>query len=357
MKISFITENMSSNSTGRTYCLWLLAQHLGWQSEVLTTRGEKVWSPVVGTPFGDSVRRVPRAELASAIADDTDLVIAVKPLHDSLGIALRAAGKRALPLMVDVDDPDLELRLRSELPWPTQALRTLKHPIERTRDRALLAHAQRLPSIVSNPWLQQRYGGAIIPHARPDEGLGEFSDRTGPNIVFVGTLHRHKGVELLRAAIARLHTKGFSLTFTAPAPADAAPGERWVGQTSLEEGMEIVRQSDIVALPSLDDRHAIGQLPAKLIDAMMLGRAVAVSNVDPMPWAVGEAGVVFESGSVDALVDALERLSAPETRRKLGLRARKRALDMFSVAALAPIFEDACQRALTDPSATGRAGA
>ena len=357
MKITFITEDMSSNSTGRTYCLWLLAKHLGWQSEILTTRGERVWSPVVGTPFGDAVRKVSRREVADAIADDTDLVIAVKPLHDSLGVALPAARKRGLPLIADVDDPDLELRLRDELSWPTQVLRFLKHPIDRTRDRALLGHARRLPSLVSNPWLQQRYGGDIIPHARPDEGPGDYSDRTGAEIVFVGTLHRHKGVALLREAVSRLHSRGFTLTFTAPAPADAAPGERWIGQTSLEEGIEIVRRSDIVALPSLDDRHAIGQLPAKLIDAMMLGRAVAVSDVAPMPWALGDAGVVFESGSVDALVSALESLADPGRRRELGERARERALGMFSVEALAPIFEAACERALGHSPASGPAGA
>lgn len=347
MKITFITENMSSNSTGRTYCLWLLAEHLGWSSTVLTTLGEVPWTPIQGSPFAESLHRVDRNKVFEAIPSDTDLIVAVKPLARSLGLALRASRRLRLPVLVDIDDPDLELRIREDHPLPLRLARLARHPVSRIRDLIYRRAALQLASTVSNPWLQERYGGVIIPHVRPDYGPGRLTSEPGIRVVFVGTNHRHKGVQLLRTAVQELRNEGFELTVTDEAPNDATPWENWVGQTSLEEGIQLVRNADIVALPSLAGPQTVGQLPAKLIDAMILGRAIAVADVDAMPWAVGDAGLVFQQGSLSSLKNALTSLRDPHVRRELGERARARALSTFSVDAVAPAFERACLDAVS----------
>ena len=236
MRVTFFTETLDSNSIGRTYSLWLLAQRLGWSTEVLTTRGDQMWQPLRGTSFADDCSRVSPERTASAIHPETDLIIACKPLQDSLGTALAASQKRRLPLLVDVDDPDLEALLRVGRPFERVA-RSIRRPGRTARDLRLRREAMRLPCIVSNPWLQARYGGTVIPHARPDIGAGFSSGSTTPKLAFVGTHRPHKGVSVLRAAVASLQESGFTLVVTDVPPEDAMPWETWTGPTSLEEGV------------------------------------------------------------------------------------------------------------------------
>jgi glycosyltransferase involved in cell wall biosynthesis len=208
------------------------------------------------------------------------------------------------------------------------------------------------PCLVSNPWLQSRYGGTLIPHAREDVGAGRRATSRQPLIAFVGTNRQHKGMGVLRAAVDTLQSRGFTLVVTDTRPPDAKPWESWIGSTSFAEGMEVVRSADIVAIPSLRNRHSEGQLPAKLIDAMLLARAVVVTDVEPMPWAVAGTGLVVPAGSRDQLVKSLARLVDPALRDRLGLSARERALREFTVASLAGRFRDACLLAAdTSPQA------
>jgi hypothetical protein len=346
MDVTFIAENQEANSLGRIYCLWLITEHLGWTSRTLALQGTKVWEPLADSSFAETIERVPQKSLERSVPPDTDLIIACKPLPGSLGAAIPVARRRCLPLLVDVDDPDLEMRLRTGRPL-AGLLRSLRHPRRTLADLRLRRMARLLPSIVSNPWLQQRYGGAIVPHVRPELSAGDPPTGAHPRVVFVGTNHRHKGVDLLRRAVGRLAVPyGYTLTVTDVPPSDAHPWETWTGSTSLEDGLQLVRDADIVALPSRATRQAEGQLPAKLIDAMMLGRAIAVSDVQPMPWAVADTSIIFDSNSREAVEGALLALLEPAERESLGARARHRALTEFSVATVAPRFRDACADAV-----------
>ncbi|MGB3374670.1 MAG: glycosyltransferase [Microbacterium sp.] len=347
MHITFVAESIENNSIGRTYCLWLLARKLGWDTTTLATRGASLWGPVRDSAFARTVRRIDPRDLETAVPVKTSLVIACKPYPESLGNAIEIARSRGLGLIVDVDDPDLEARLRVGSPVMAAA-RWIRHPGRSIADRTNARWTRELPSFTSNPWLLERWGGVLIPHAREDQGNGTYSDSSTPRVVFVGTSRAHKGISLLRDAVGALRSSGFTLTITDDAPDDARPGEHWVGRTTLADGLQLVRDADIVALPSAPDRFSVGQLPAKLVDAMLFGRAVAVSRVAPMPWAVDDAGLVFEPDSLPGLISALEQLRDPARRRDLGKRARARALEEFSVEALLPRFRAECERVASD---------
>ena len=346
--VLFVTPALNDNSTGRTYSLWLLARSLGWTADIISFHGDRVWSPLEGTDFAAACRSVPlpsqraRAAFLATEAQKYSVVVAVKPLPQSLGIALIARSKADFPLVVDIDDPDLELRLAwrplvHAVLWRARYLRfwlSVRGPFK---------IAKRASVIVSNPVLQERHGGVLVPHSRTDTGQGEPHESSSPSIAFVGTPRGHKGIDVLRAAVEDLSGEGFTLTVTAVPPADAKPWENWIGNVPFESGLRLVAESDIVVIPSLRTDNAIGQLPVKLMDAMLLGRAVIVTDVDPLPWAVGRHGVVVPPNDSHALSTELRRLREPKTRSILGDNMRERGLEVFTVDQVAPAFRAACE--------------
>lgn len=347
MRIVLFTKDFSDNSTGRAYVLWLLSRSLGWDATVVSFRGGPVWAPLVGTDFADSCVLLRSAEEAINITSSADLLISVKPVPGAFDRALTASRATGRPLLVDIDDPDLESLLgegsliragakavlRAKTFWPSLRLRLA---------------LRKLPRMVSNPALARRYGGEIVPHARNDFGIGARQVSSKPSIVFVGTNRKHKGTDVLRRAVNAVAEDGFTLTITDHEPADALPHERWVGPTSFDKGIELVKSSDIVVIPSRgSDRFAAGQLPAKLVDAMMAGRAIVVSDLPPLAWAIGpEGGVTFPADDAHALEEALRSLKDPAARERIAAGARTRALEMFTTEAVARHFAKACMDAM-----------
>lgn len=354
VRVLFLTKNFSNNSTGRTYSLWLMCKRLGWDAEVLAPVGE-MWDPLVGSDFdaastllaGDPSTR--ERQLNEAI-DRADLVIPVKPLPGSFGLVADRIDDLGAAVLLDIDDPDLEAafaRPRTFREVARRVIRFRRHRAHLRVHRSLVEAAGRVPVLVSNPVLQRRYGGTIVPHARVDSGPGVPHTSTSPRVVFVGTNRAHKGVDLLRHAIDELSDEGFTLTVTDDAPEDAKPWESWVGGTTFADGIELVKRGDIVVLPSgARDSYAHAQLPAKLMDAMLAGRGIIVSDLEPMTWALGSAGLSFPTDDRQALVDCLRQMADPARRSVLGTAARERALQLFEVSATTPAFEAACTSAI-----------
>jgi glycosyltransferase involved in cell wall biosynthesis len=346
VKILIVTPDLESNSVGRTYALWLLAEALHHETRVVSLHGTRIWEPLRAHRFASVCSRTPDEDELVRQADQADILIAVKPLTSSLIAAGRAARTSNRPLIADIDDPDLFATLAPGDFLRRIAKRILRSGVMRDADMRYRI-ARSYPTITSNWTLQAFHGGTVIPHVREPLGPGAPHMSQSPLVVFVGTNRKHKGTALLREAIAELHPEtGIRITLTDEAPPDEHPWESWVGGTDMATGMELVGKADIVALPSLRTPFATGQLPAKLIDAMMLGRAVVVSDMDPMPWAIGEGGLVVSAGDKKQLKNALRRLTDPALRTSLGESARTRALAEFSVEANATRFETVLNDAL-----------
>src|SRR5690606_39184047 len=137
---------------------------LGWSVQVIAVEAGDIWGPLADSDFAADCRAVPRAELPRTVKEfEADLLIACKPLPTSLGVALELVEIGQLPLMLDIDDPDLEYRLSTSEPVKALA-KTVLRPRPSLEYRRLRRAARSLPTLVSNPWLQDIYGGTIIPH-------------------------------------------------------------------------------------------------------------------------------------------------------------------------------------------------
>ena len=340
VNILFLTPDLNDNSLGRTYCLWMMAKALNWGAKVASFKGSETWPPIRGTEFESDCSLIDDDDFVNE-ANSYDLLVVIKPLPGSFGKMLKFESQLKVPILLDIDDPDLEVWQRVVLSPRILA----KSVLRRRTYKEMVQLKSRVPEferIVSNPYLSSLYGGEIIPHARMDEGMGASHISRSPVIAFVGTPRRHKGINALRRAVSQLQDLQYRLIVTAPPPEDAKPWEEWVGVTSLVDGKRLVSECDIVALPSHNTLHAKGQLPAKLVDAMLLGRAVVVSDIEPMPWAVGNDFSPIKPGNVEELSKKLRILADPSFRSALGLKLRNRALNEFTVEGVKERFRDIC---------------
>lgn len=337
LNVAMLVHDMSNNALGRAFSLSLLVEELGWETRVAGPSLAGIWEVLADTPFAKTCSVNPDAPALSKLGEWADVVICVKPMPESMSMTRHAARTHSLAAVLDIDDPDLAVRMnyvkRLHRRRPYRRWRALQEVARLTREARLV------PRMVSNPSLQAEWGGELIPHVRTPRPLvqpppGRSSIRVG----FVGTPRPHKGLDVLRSVVGGLAGEGFRLIVTADRPSDAQPWEDWVGTTQLEQGLQLLETVDVVVMPSLEQTYAPQQFPVKLVDAMLAARAIVASDLPPIRWGLGEAGLLVPAGSSHGLKKALRTLGDRSERLRLGSLARQRALEMYTPEVVAPIF-------------------
>ena len=124
---------------------------------------------------------------------------------------------------------------------------------------------------------------------------------------------------------------------------------RLVNEIPFDDVPRYLVAADVVAVPQRATTDTLGQVPAKLFDAMALGRPIVSTSVSMIPEILDGCGVVVPPGDVPALADAVRMLlAAPEHAAQLGRRARERCQARYSYAAaraaLFPLIESVVSR-------------
>jgi glycosyltransferase involved in cell wall biosynthesis len=339
-----LAPDLSRNAMGRAL---VFADLLRGHRDVAIAgrRTAAIWPALEGRPevglhdLGPGPSGPTRA-VRSAFRDAT--IIAIKPLFSTFGSALLGASKR---LVLDIDDPELALMMAD--------FRTLGRSMTRldglVMTSALMALRRSAQAItVSSSVLKSRYGGVVVPHAR-DEGQFEadrrdrLSARTrlglGPDellVVFVGTVRKHKGIELL-ASCADLIAPARIAFVGVDRPLRESPNVLTIPPVSYALAMDWVAAADVVAVPQLDSSIGRTQAPAKIVDALAMGRAIVASDLSPIRELVGTAGLLVRPGSRDDLADGLRTVVTDhDLRGRLEASARARYLERYTVARVRP---------------------
>lgn len=382
--VSVICPNVSSNALGRALLLADLlsedtrVQVVGMQLE------DRIWTPAVGSRvpvLGYPLRPGRRhylegvSWLRETVGDD--LVIVSKPVLQSLGLSiLGRVGRRGM--VVDIDDWQSgffqqegarEGMSRSEQRWARLRSYARRGGLNGfVLTRILEAHAQRQKQrIVSNRWLQARFGGEVLYHVRDPRVLDPSlppsvelpplpASRTW--VGFVGTPRLHKGIRVLVDAIRRARTEvplGLVIMgATEGSDPDIAHGRATLGTEGLrvlppfpmEALRDHLRLPDILSVPSMDVPGSWGQIPAKLFDAMSMGKPIVASAVNDIPEILDGVGLCVPPGDPDALSAALVRLARdPALGAALGAGARCRLIERYSYAAGRAVLLDVVRRA------------
>jgi len=330
-KITIVSTNLSANGTNR--CL-RLAQALSdrYDVEIVGATfgvggrwGEGLWPPLEGEQLipvrsvrGDYFPGFARPMFQLLKLMDGDLIIACKPRATSFGVALLKRLLTGKPVVLDIDDDELaqtlpgrKAGLRKWLVNPTGYLWTrLVHPLHR------LASAK----FVVSENFRSRYGGTVVPHpmdgaeldpalwnraeVRASLGIEQHSTVIG----FVGTPSPQKGTDLILEGLARLDRPEVLVMIVG-----AEPDDPYCNRLSTRFGRQVLlvppqrlsllpkylAAADIVALPQRDCPETWGQMPAKLTDAMAMGKIIIAADRSDIGRYLRGCGVVFEAGNLD----------------------------------------------------------
>jgi glycosyltransferase involved in cell wall biosynthesis len=368
VKISILASDLSDNATGRAD---LLARLLSSRYEVDVVGpqfGEGLWAPSRDGPVAyrgvragrdpGFARHVP--ELLALV--DGEILVASKPRPTSFGLGLLARARRRRPLVLDIDDWEVGFFYRSGAWGRVGRALNLANPNGLSWTwlaEKLICRADAIT--VASRFLERRFGGTLLPHVRDTEAWDPARyDRadararqgvgTSKVVMFLGTPRGHKGVDDLIDAVGLLGP-GVVLALVGVDPArSGAP--RWSGLSHVRVTGEIpfddvpryLVAADVVAVPQRETMDTVGQVPAKLFDAMALARPIVSTSVSMIPEILDGCGLVVEPGDVSALAGAIKRLlDNAEEAAALGQRARERCEARYSFrvarATLFPLIE------------------
>lgn len=353
-KISIVSMNLSTNCTGRSL---ILAEALASRYEVELVGSAfgadgRVWSPITdsGIPI-----KVVRGDLLPGYVPyireqlrlmDGDLIIACKPRFPSLGIALIKRAMHGTPVILDVDDDELaqtapgrHASLANKLRNTSGHLWTrLIHPLHRHADGVFCV----------SEYFSERYGGIIVPHGR-DARLFDPArfDREairrrlgfaeGDLVVgFVGTAQPQKGTDLVVSAAVKAGNPRLRVLIAGAAPGDpytdslrARFGDHVVllPMFPLEQVPELQAAIDVIVLPQRNVPESFGQMPAKLTDAMAMGKIIIASTMSDIPKYLDGCGLLVPPDNEAAITERLVWISRNRAAAEaLGRMARARFL-------------------------------
>lgn len=156
--------------------------------------------------------------------------------------------------------------------------------------------------------------GYFIPSADAMAEPSSLSEPTavhGLRIVFVGSLIRRKGVDLLQEAVLHLQEQGYILNVDIYGPGDEStlmrtnPAIRYCGTINFGEAQAVIARYDLLVLPSRYDGWGV-----VVNEALCAGVPVVCSDTTGagnVAEALG-AGLTFTSGDASSLSEVLARV-------------------------------------------------
>lgn len=364
-KVSLLGADLASNSLVR---LRPIAAALSRDFEI------EVIGPLFGDgeifpPLREEVRaRVVRTKPASemTLADYRRLwcdigrmatgsvLFAFKPLLASFGAAVYDRRRCRRPIVLDIEDWDaapfhqLSLRGRYGRWRLRQLFRDQGDPINTRLVELLVSRADQ--RIVSSSFLQRRYGGIRVMQGvnptefQPDalDGKAQRASLGLPSscflILFAGTAWPHKGLSDLVDALRALSTPNTRLVVAGRATEtltclirDAGDLIIYLGERPHADMPRLLAACDAVCLPQRDTPYARAQIPAKVFEAMAMGKAIVATAVSDLPEILEHCGLIAPAGDIPALAECLRSLiNDTSLVTSLGRTARERCLDLYT---------------------------
>jgi len=359
MKISVLCPSLSGNGLGRAYIL-ALALRRHYEVEIVGPMPTgKLWPPCERVEI--PIKSVPGAFYPGGASFrallrliDGDVVYAIKPMLASYGTALLKKLSDRTPVVLDIDDWQRMFTTddgRRRIP----GLRTLRtspnsHFYLWLMERCIFA-ADAVTTV--STFLNEKFGnrGTLVPHGRdvnlfdPDRvermTLDDHRLAGCKIIMFLGTPRPHKGLEDIVAAVRGLNGTNVRVVVVGVEEGNAFMEElaranagllATVGLVPFHDLPRYLAMADLVVLPQKRDARTLGQVPAKLIDAMSMARPIIATAVSDIPQILDGCGWVVEPDDVEQLRQTIAYVLAnADVAAEMGRRARAKCIAEFSL--------------------------
>ena len=375
MKISLLCPNLSTNCLGRTYLLAKLLSHK-YQVEIVgPILGNGIWEPLSQDKsinfkyFRVKHKLFPYFDFLRIIKSiNGDIIYAHKPLFTSFGFGIVAKTIFHKKLILDIDDWELgfSLQIFKESRF-FQKIKFIIKSIIYPYGIGSIINSFVFEKIsffantitVSNRFLKKKFGGEIIWHARDENFYNpkNFESKTmrkkykisnSENIIlFMGTIRPHKGIEDLISLMNTKNTKNTALVLVGIDDSTYNQEIVALGKKKLKDHFyffktqpfstvpEFLSMADIVVIPQKKNLSSVGQMPAKIFDAMAMGKTIISTSISDIPEVLNNCGIVVSPDDNLQFSKAIEvMLRDRKKNRELGLKAREEFLQNYSFSAM-----------------------
>jgi glycosyltransferase involved in cell wall biosynthesis len=371
MKISILTPDLSHNCLGRAYLLAKILQR-HYEIEIVGPMfGGSIWEPLA--KLGDMEYKFIKLEgrfkpywqlkeLFKIISGN--VIYASKPLFFSFGIGLLEKLHSRRPLILDIDDWQMGFMKETCL------ILSFTHYLKFLASSALQLYnmgsywnnliSEKLARFadavtVSNNFLKEKFGGTVIWHGRDTRAFNpeKFDkksireqygiDGSKKILMFFGSLRPYKGIEDLIEAVSLLKdpdiilflvgVEGDNYSQNLIRFANDKLNQRFkaFGLQPFEKIPEFLAMSDVVVIPQRRNFATIGQVPAKVFDAMAMAKPIIATNVSDLPEILDECGWIIEPENPQQLVETIQYVfDNPDAAAEKGQNAREKCKARYS---------------------------
>ena len=372
MKISILTPDLSDNCLGRAHLLAKILQRRYEVEIVGPIFGNDIWEPVAddksitykSVKIGGRFK--PYLQIRKLIKKiDGDVIYAHKPFFTSFGIGLLKKVIQKKPLILDMDD--WEMGFKKESNKKLSLFRSIKSLVSSSLFlygmgsywnilfmEKLVHFSDEIT--VSNTFLKEKFGGTIICHGRDTKNFDpkRFNkdlvrekygiEKSKKIVMFFGTPRPHKGIEDLIKAISVIKDQKVVLVIVGFNASDQYSNNLLItiqetlanrfkgfGLQHFEKVPEFLAMADVVAIPQRKNFATMGQMPAKVFDAMAMAKPIIVSNISDLPETLDGCGWIVKPENKEQLAETIQyMLDNPEEAEEMGNKARQRCIEKYS---------------------------
>jgi len=372
MKISILTPDLSHNCLGRAYLLAKILQRHYEVEIVGPVFGDEIWKPLANDKsiiyksvkiYGMFKPYWQIKELIKKI--EGDVIYTSKPLFTSFGVGLFKKLFDSKPLVLDIDDWQMGFMKESH------SNLSLTHRLKSLAGSALRLYSvgsywnnllgEKLSRLadgitVSNSFLQDKFGGTIVWHGRDTEAFDPVKfdkyllrkkyqiEKTNKVVMFFGTPRPHKGIEDLVKAVSLIKDRDVILIVVGidnrdlycrnlVRSANEMLEDRFkgFGFQPFEKVTEFLSVADVVVIPQKRNFSTIGQVPAKVFDAMAMAKPIIATNVSDLPKILDGCGWIVQPENPEQLAETIQYvLNNPEEAEEMSWKARQKCIEKYS---------------------------
>jgi glycosyltransferase involved in cell wall biosynthesis len=205
---------------------------------------------------------------------------------------------------------------------------------------------------VSNRFLQKKFQGVLLPHCRDTTILDPMkfdSDKIKEKmgfqnkrvVMFLGTPRPHKGLDDLLEAFKKIKASNLKLVIIGVEnqqkflnKVDLSIRESVVvlPKTPFQKLPELLSIADIIAIPQRQTSDSVGQIPARLFDAMSMAKPIIATRVSDIPEVLDGCGYLVDPNNPSQLVNSIQYiLNNSDEARVKGDAARERCRKKYDI--------------------------